>query len=117
MVKCACWKRYLETKPYTVARCRAAVEADVDRLFAPYMVGRAPTYSASPELKLQVALGYWLDEELTRIGANEADRRTQGWKYNRLSRSYDIWETAAECLNDVLEGKVEQNRIGHRRWG
>jgi hypothetical protein len=117
MVKCACWKKHLETKPYTVANIKAAVEGDVDRLFAPYLVGRSPNYTPGPDLKIQVALGYWLDEELARICKNEADRRTQGWKYNRLSRSYDIWETAAECLNDVLEDKVEQNRIGHRRWG
>lgn len=115
--KCACWKQYLTTKTYTAANVRQAVEADLDRLLAPWMVGRHENYSPGPDTKLLVSLGYFLTEELTKIAANEADRRTQEWKYNRLSRTYDIWETAAECLNDVLEGKVEQNRVGHRRWG
>jgi len=116
-VKCACWKKLLEEKQYTAAKIRQTVEADVDRLFAPWMVGRPETYSPSPDMKSLVALGYWLNEELSRICPDEDDRRTQEWKYNRLSRTYDIWDTAAECLNDVLEGNVEKNRRGHRRWG
>ena len=67
--------------------------------------------------KRLISLGYWLNEELVKLGANEADRKTQIWKYNRMSRTYDVWETAAECLNDVLDGIVEQNRRPHRRWG
>ncbi len=117
ITKCACWKEHLKSKQYTAANVQAAVEADLDNLFAPYMVGRHEGYTPGPDTKRLVALGYWLSQELTKIAANEADRRTQEWKYNRLSRTYDIWETAAECLNDVLEGKVEQNRVGHRRWG
>lgn len=34
-----------------------------------------------------------------------------------MSRTYDIWETAAECINEAIEGSVEQNRVVHRRWG
>jgi hypothetical protein len=102
---------------YAAADIKAAVEADIDRLFAPWMVGRAATYTADPATKNLISLGYWLDEELRRIGVNDADRRTQCWKYNRLSRTYDIWETAAEVLNEALDGNVEQNRRGHRRWG
>ena len=63
-----------------------------------------------------VALGYWLDQELSKFCLDE-DRRTQIWKYNRLSRTYDIWLTAADVMNEVLDGKVEKNRVGHRRWG
>jgi len=102
---------------YTAQAIRAAVEADLDRLFAPWLVGRSETYAADPGTKNLISLGYWLTEELEKVCANDADRRTQAWKYNRLSRTYDIWETAAECLNDVLDGNVEQNRRGHRRWG
>lgn len=36
---------------------------------------------------------------------------------NRLSRTYDVWQAAAGCLNDVLDGTVEQGRVPHRRWG
>lgn len=102
---------------YEVHRIKKAVETDIDRLFAPWTVGRPETWVPDPGTKVLIALGYWLREELNRLGANEADVRTQCWKYNRLSRTYDIWESAAECLNDVLDGNVEQNRRGHRRWG
>ena len=105
------------TERYTAQRVKAAVEADIDRLFAPWLVGRSENYSCDSATKNLVSLGYWLEEELQRLGVNDADRRTQGWKYNRLSRTYDVWETAAECLNDVLDDKVEQNRRPHRRWG
>lgn len=116
-VKCACYKKHLETKPYTASNIRARVEPEVDELFKPYLTGRPSGYTTSPSFKFEIALGYWLDRELTRVGASDADRKTQGWKFNRLSRSYDAWETAAECLNDVLEGIVEQDHKPHRRWG
>lgn len=96
---------------------RAAVEADLDRLFAPWMVGRPPNYSPDRATKHLVSLGFWLDEELRKLGCNDADRKTQLGKYHRLSRTYDIWQVAAECLNDVLDGLVEQGRVPHRRWG
>ena len=96
---------------------KAAVEANLDRLFEPWLIGRPETYVADTATRYMVSLGYWLDEELRRLGCNEPDRKTQLWKYNRYSRTYDIWDSAAECLNDVLDGAVEQNRHGHRRWG
>lgn len=102
---------------YTAQAVRTAVEADIDRLFAPWLVGRPENYSPGPDLKLLVSLGYWLDEELRRLGCDDLDRKTQTWKYNRHSRTYDIWETAAECLNDVLDGTVDRDRKPHRRWG
>jgi hypothetical protein len=102
---------------YTPERVKAAVEADIDRLFAPWLIGRPENYRPDPGTKALVALGYWLDEELRRLGCDDLDRKTQCWKYNRHSRTYDIWETAAECCNDVLDGKVERDRKPHRRWG
>lgn len=102
---------------YTAGSVKEAVETDIDRLFAPWMVGRSENYKVDSATKSVISLGYWLDEELTRLGVNDVDRRTQTWKYNRLSRTYDIWETAAEVMNEVLDGQVEQNRRPHRRWG
>jgi hypothetical protein len=102
---------------YTACSIRDAVVTDIDRLFAPWRQGRSETYTPDPATKELVALGYWLREELARVVANEVDSRTQQLKYNRLSRTYDIWETAAECLNDVLDGNVQQDRRAHRRWG
>jgi hypothetical protein len=102
---------------YTAKDVRAATEADIDRLFAPWAVGRPEGWIPCEATKVLVALGYWLRDELVRLGANEADVRTQTWKFNRLSRTYDVWQSAADCLNDALDGVVEQNRRGHRRWG
>lgn len=75
---------------YTAQAVRTCVEADVDRLFAPWRVGRPDTWIPDPATKMLVSLGYWLNEELTRVCDNEADVRTQLWKYNRESRTYDI---------------------------
>lgn len=103
---------------YTAESIKRIVEVNAERLFAPWLVGRPDTYVASPGLKSLVSLGYFLHEELTKIAANEDDRRTQEQKYNRLSRTYDIWESAAECLNDVILGtipKFDGRRC--KRWG
>ena len=96
---------------------QSTVDADIDRLFAPWLVGRPPNYATDSATRRLIALGYWLDEELVRLGCTDVDRRPQLWKYNRLSRTYDVWVVAAECLNDVLDGTVEQDRVPHRRWG
>lgn len=107
----------VEQSRYSATSVREAVEADIDRLFAPWLVGRPPRWSPDPATKRLVSLGYWLDSELVRLGCSDVNRRTQTAKYNRLSRTYDVWQSAAECLNDVLDGTVEQNRVPHRRWG
>ena len=99
------------------ATITAIVEAELDRLFAPWLVGRPPNYAVDGATKRLVSLGLWLDEELRRLNVNDVDRKTQLGKYHRLSRTYDIWQVAAECLNDVLDGTVEQGRVPHRRWG
>lgn len=107
----------VNTPRYTAEAVKLTVEQDITRLLAPWLVGRSPNYSMDTATKHTVATGYFLEEELRRLGASDDDRRTQCWKFNRLSRTYDIFETAAECLNDVLDGTVEQNRRPHRRWG
>lgn len=101
---------------WTAEAIQAAVNADIDRLFAPWAVGRPETWKPDPATKTLVAVGYWLREELEKT-CNEADTRTQLWKYNRFSRTYNVWQTAADVLNEALEGDIEQNRRGHRRWG
>lgn len=102
---------------YTVQLIKEKITDDLDRLLIPWMTGRPKNYTLDLATKYTIAVGYWLDEELTRIGCCDADRRTQCWKFNRHSRTYDIFETAVECMNDVVNGTVEQNRRGHRRWG
>jgi hypothetical protein len=105
------------TERYTADGVRARVEADIERLCTPWAAGRPPTWVPDPATRWLVATGYWLDEELARVCDSVPDRWTQKWKFNRLSRSHDVWETAAECLNDVLDGKVVQGYRCNRRWG
>jgi len=101
---------------YTAEQVRIAVEQDAERLFAPWMVGRPENYAVDAATKRVIATGYWLEEQLAKV-CNDADRRTQCWKFNRLSRTYDTFEVAAEVMNEALDGNVEQNRRPHRRWG
>ena len=105
------------TSSYTAESIKERVDAELDRLLEPWMVGRPANYTMDQAAKYTVATGYWLDAELRRLNCNDADRKTQGGKFHRLSRTYDIFATAAECMNDVLQGTVEQNRRPHRRWG
>jgi len=101
---------------YTAERIKADVEANVERLFAPWALGRSENWKPDPATKSLIALGYWVDEELARFCSDE-DRRTQIQAYNRLSRTYDIYEIAADILNAARQGNIEKNRRGHRRWG
>lgn len=101
---------------YNASQIRTLVEADIDSLFAPWAANRQPGWTPDPATKILVALGYWVDKELAQLCSDE-DRRTQLWKYNRLSRTYDVFEVAAEVMNDALSGNIEKNRRGHRRWG
>lgn len=103
---------------YTPGEIRAAVEADRERLFAHYAVGRPSGWIPDPATRDLVATGRWLDEELRRLGVGDADRKTQNWYYNRWTRSDgDYAKVAAGALNTVLDGAVEQGRVNLRRWG
>jgi hypothetical protein len=103
---------------YTPEFVRAEVDKDIDRLFALYAVGRSPNWMCDQATKNLVTVGNWLAEELTRLGCSDKDRIEQQQFYNRLSRSKEaVWWIAATALNQVLDGKVPQNRRPHRRWG
>ena len=108
----------MRTERYTPNEVRAEVAKDFDRLFAPYTINRPPTWTPDQATKDLVSVGRWLDEELQRLGCNDADRKTQTWFYNRWTRSNsDYFAVACEALNTVLDGQVEQNRVPHHRWG
>lgn len=103
---------------YTAAEVRASIEANRERLFAPFAVNRPSNWSPCQRTRDLVCIGYWIEEEMIILGANDADRKTQGSYYNRWSRSEDdLFELGARTLNTVLDGAVEQNRIPLRRWG
>jgi hypothetical protein len=108
----------MRTERYTSEEVRRHVDQDRERLFAPYAVGRPPNWGCDQATRDLVAVGNWLTEELVRLGVNDIDRRTQQNYYNRWTRSTeDYFQVAADALNCVLDGKVEQNRVPHRRWG
>jgi hypothetical protein len=108
----------MTTSHYTAEHIRQAVDADRERLFAPYAVGRPERWTPDQRTRDLICIGHWLREELQRLGVTEDDRRTQERYYNRWSRSMeDLFALAAETLNMVLDGQVEQGRIPHRRWG
>lgn len=107
-----------QTKRYTAESVKEAVEAKREELFAPYAIGRPDNWTCDLRTKDLVCIGNWLPTELTAIGINDTDRRTQQWKYNRESRSdLDLWQCAADIMNESLDGKIEQNRVPHHRWG
>lgn len=101
---------------WTSLLVKREVEDNMERLLVPWMIGRPENYTIDAYTKNVIATGYWLDEKLMKI-CTDADRKTQCWKFNRMSRTYDVFEVAAECMNEALNGTVEQNRKPHRRWG
>jgi hypothetical protein len=103
---------------YTSDSVRQAVEEKREELFAPYAIGRPVNWVCDSRTKDTVCIANWLALELTSIGVSDEDRRTQQWKFNRESRSdNDLFQCAADIMNEALDGKVEKNRIPHHRWG
>lgn len=108
----------MRTERYTPEEVRREVDKDCERLFAPYAVGRPPQWTPDQATRDLVSVAAWLNEELLRLGVNDADRKTQNSYYHRWTRSTaDYFMVAAEALNTVLDGAVEQDRKPHRRWG
>jgi hypothetical protein len=107
-----------QTTQYTAESVRTAVEERRTELFASYSVGRSANWTCDQQTKDLICLANWLADELTKIGTSDVDRRTQQWKFNRESRSKtDLFQCAADIMNETLRGEVEQNRIPHHRWG
>jgi hypothetical protein len=108
----------MRTERYTPEEVHREVTKDFERLFASYAAHRPPGWTPDQATKDLVSAGNWLAEELTRLGCNEADRKTQQHYYNRWTRSDgEYFKVAAEALNIVLDGAVEQGRVPLRRWG
>jgi hypothetical protein len=106
------------THSYTALYVEEEVTLNLDRLFEPWTVGRPAGWSTDTRTKALVAAGYWLREELVKLGVPDEDRKTQEGYYYRRSRSEeDIYMIVTELLNEALAGTVEKNRKPHRRWG
>lgn len=103
---------------YTVSSVMSAVRRNADRLFAPYAVGRSPTWACDQRTRDVWCIGCWMGEELTRLNVGDDVRRTQQAEFNRYSRSdEDLWARAASIMNAAVLGDVDVNRKTHRRWG
>ena len=103
---------------YTAEFIRKEVDKNKSRLFASYSENRPPGWNTDIRTQDMICLEKWLSEELSRIVSNETDRRTQLHFYNRWCRSdEDLFDLGARCLNAVLDGQVQQNRVPHHRWG
>jgi len=103
---------------YTADSVRASVSANEERLFAPWKIGRPEGWTTDARTKNVVCLGFWLREELTKMGLSDKDRITQEQFFHRWSRSdSDLFALVATILNDAAAGNIEQGRIPHHRWG
>jgi hypothetical protein len=103
---------------YTGASVREQVEADRERLFASYAVGRHANWTCDVRTRDTVCLSVWLREELTRIGLDELGRKTLEGEFNRYSRSDDdLFDLAAGIMNKALKDDIDRDRKTHRRWG
>lgn len=103
---------------YTADLVREAVRKDFDRLFESYSTGRPENWIVNQRTKDVISISVWLREELTRVGVDDLGRRTQEGFFNRYSRSDDdLFELAAQLMNDALAGNIDRFRKTHRRWG
>ena len=103
---------------FTAQAIREDVSRHEDRLFAPWRVGRPDNYAPDSRTKATVCLGFWMREELQKLGLSEEDRRIQENAFYRWSRSReDLFELAAEIMNDAASGNILRDRVPHHRWG
>lgn len=103
---------------YTAENIRAIIESDRQVLFSTYAIGRPDNWICDTRTKDLVCVANWLSSELKIIGLSDTDRITQQWKFNRESRAdADLFQCAADIMNEAIAGNIEQNRKHHRRWG
>lgn len=103
---------------YTSEKICTLVDTNRERLFASYAAGRSKNWSTDQRTRDLVCIGNWMTEEMTRLNLDDKGRVAQQLAFNRASRSAeDLFALASQLMNDVLENKIDRNRIPHRRWG
>lgn len=106
------------TLKYDRESVRIDVERKSERLLSSFVSGRPKNWSCDSRTKELVSIGAWLREEMTFLSLDELGRKTQEGEFNRTSRSVeDLYELAANIMNDVLSDNINRNRRPHRRWG
>ena len=105
-------------KRYSSQGIRDAVDRDRERLFADWRVGRPEGWTTDGRTSDLVCLAKWLRLEMEAMGLDDAGRRVQEAQFNRRSRSEDdLFQVAADVINDAAEGRIDRDRRPHRRWG
>ncbi len=103
---------------YTAQSVKDVVSREAERLFAPWAVNRHEGWTPGQRTQDVIGIGTWMDEELRRLNIDDEGRKIQLWYFNRWSRSVDdLFECAAEAMNDAVEGRIDRQRRPHRRWG
>lgn len=103
---------------YTAESIRKEIDANREKLFASYAVGRGPNWVVDQQTKDIICLSVWIREELMHLGIDELGRKIQEGEFNRYSRSDpDLFVLAAEVMNNAVNGNIDRNRKTHRRWG
>lgn len=106
------------SKTYLSEEIRKTIDAERERLFSSYAVGRPTNWSVDQQTRDIICISVWLREEMTLIGLDELGRKTQEGVFNRYSRSTeDLFGLAAEIMNDVVVNNIDRDRKTHRRWG
>jgi hypothetical protein len=114
---------------YTADLIRSLVHGQQNHYFASYSEGRPEGWSCDQQVKDAVCISVWMNEELADMVAiqfagadgvliDDDDRRAQQAMFNRWSRSRnDLFELAAEVMNQVVDGTIIRDRVPHKRWG
>jgi hypothetical protein len=103
---------------YTSTSIMKNVKEDEQNLFASYSSGRPENWSCDSRTRDLICIGNWIDSELKRLDIDDLGRRAQTSQFNRRSRSEDdLWELAAQIMNDSIAGNIDRFRKPLRRWG
>ena len=103
---------------YDKESVKTDVEQKRERLLSSFVANRPKNWSCDSRTKDLVSIGAWLREEMLHLSLDELGRKTQEGEFNRISRSVeDLYDLAANIMNDVLSDNINRNRRPHRRWG
>lgn len=103
---------------YTASFILGIIAAGRERLFADYARNRLENWKVDSRTQDFVCLSTWLREELTSVGIDDHGRIVQQGVFSRYSRSDDdLFELAAQVMNDAINDNIDRDRKTHRRWG
>lgn len=103
---------------YDKESVKTDIEQKRERLLSSFVANRPQNWSCDSRTKELISISTWLREEMLLLSLDELGRKTQEGEFNRISRSVeDLYDLAANIMNDVLSDNINRNRRPHRRWG